>query len=237
MNRLSLLAATLLLGGCAGAQPAGGAAGPGVGQAAPQRMPANSPAGDSDRSASGSETPPWLKLATPADIQRLTDWRDQFAMVRKRVLASESKADMLAGGTLYEVDAAIDYAPPPAGVYDCNVTKLAGRYLEMIAYDYFRCRIIVENGRRQFVKLTGSQRPVGHIHDAPPTGERDKAHGVSLGTLMLGDEAALVPYGAEPERDLAGIVERLGQKRWRILFPKPFYESELDIIDLQRIEQ
>ena len=237
MNRFSLLAATLLLGGCAGAQPAGGAAGPGVGQAEPQRTPANSPAGESGSSAGDSETPLWLTLATPADLERLTDWRDQFVMVRKRVLESESKADMLAGGTLYEVDAAIDYAPPPPGLYNCNVTKLAGRYMEMIAYEYFRCRIIVENGRRQFVKLTGSQRPVGYIHDAPPTDERDKPHGVFLGTLVLGDEAALVSYGAEPERDLAGIVERLGQKRWRILFPKPFYESELDIMDLQRMEQ
>jgi len=237
VTRLFLLAATLLLGGCAGALPAGGAAGPGVSQAEPQRTSAKSPARSSDERESSSPTPRWQTLATPADIERLTDWRDQFAMVRQRVLESEKKADLLAGGALYEVDAAIDYAPPPAGLYKCNVTKLAGRYLEMIAYDYFRCRIIVENGRRQFVKLTGSQRPVGYIHDAPPADERDKPHGIFLGTLLLGDEAALVPYGAEKDRDLAGIVERLGQKRWRILFPNPFYESELDIMDLQRIEE
>lgn|GEM_PF-1901573 len=237
MIRLSLLAATLLLGGCAGVQPGGGAAGPGASQAEPQRTAVKSPARGSDERESSSPTPRWQTIATRTDIERLMDWREHFAMVRQRVLASEKKADLLAGGALYAADSAIDYAPPPAGLYKCNVTKLAGRYLEMIAYDYFRCRIIVENGRRQFVKLTGSQRPVGYIHDVPPADERDKAHGVFLGTLVLGDETALVPYGAEPERDLAGIVERLDQKRWRILFPKPFYESELDIMDLQRIEE
>lgn len=237
MTRLSLLAAMLLLGGCEGAQSAGGPADPEISGADPQGKPVESPAQGSDDPRSSAPTPLWQTLATPADIERLTDWRDQFAMVRQRVLESEKKAELLAGGALFEVDAAIDYAPPPAGLYKCNVTKLAGRYLEMIAYDYFRCRIIVENGRRQFVKLTGSQRPVGYIHDAPPADERDKPHGIFLGTLLLGDEAALVPYGAEKDRDLAGIVERLGQKRWRILFPKPFYESELDIMNLQRIEE
>lgn len=237
MTRLSLLAALLLLGGCAGAQSAGGPPDPEISRADPLRKPVESPAQGSDDPRSSSPTPRWQTLATPADIERLTDWRDQFAMVRQRVLESEKKADLLAGGALYEVDAAIDYTPPPAGLYECNVTKLAGRFLEMIAYDYFRCRIIVDNGRRQFVKLTGSQRPVGYVHDAAPADERDKPHGIFLGTLLLGDEAALVPYGAEKDRDLAGIVERLGQKRWRILFPKPFYESELDIMDLQRIEQ
>ena len=29
------------------------------------------------------------------------------------------------------------------------------------------------------------------------------------------------------------IVERIGKDRWRIVFPRPYYESTLDIIDLR----
>ncbi len=53
---------------------------------------------------------------------------------------------------------------------------------------------------------------------------------------MLGDDETLVPYGRDKERDLAGTVERIGKDRWRIVFPNPYYESTLDIIDLRPLK-
>ena len=50
---------------------------------------------------------------------------------------------------------------------------------------------------------------------------------------MLGDDEALVPYGEDKERDLAATVERIDKDRWRLVFPNPYYESTLDIIDLR----
>ena len=63
---------------------------------------------------------------------------------------------------------------------------------------------------KQFVKLTGSQRPVGYIH------ADGKRSGVFLGSLMLGDDEGLVPYGQDKERDLVGTVERIGLKTTRL---------------------
>ena len=133
------------------------------------------------------------------------------------------------------MDSAVGYEAPPAGLYRCNMTKLAGKYLDLIAYDYFQCRVIVEDGRRQFVKLTGSQRQVGYIYDAAPDHAGDDRHGVFLGTLVLGDEDRLVPYGSREDRDEAGIVQKLAEKRWRMIFPKPFYEADINIIDLEQL--
>lgn len=197
---------------------------------------ANSMTPTVDEPKASAQKPSWREVATERDVERLLGWRPLFDLTRQRILASESRDKLLAGRELFEVDSAIGYEPPPAGLYRCNTTKLAGKYLDMIAYDYFQCLVTFEDGRRQFVKLTGSQRPVGYIYDAPPDHEADDNHGVFLGTLVLGDEKSLVPYGTHEDRDEAGRVQKLGQNRWRIIFPKPFYEADMNIIDLQSID-
>jgi len=97
--------------------------------------------------------------------------------------------------------------------------------LNYVAYPAFRCRI--EAGATQrFTKLTGSQRPVGLVYPA------DAMRQVFLGTLVLGDETQAYQYGRDEDRDLAAWVERIGDNRWRMLFPYPHYESTLDVIEL-----
>ena len=81
-------------------------------------------------------------------------------------------------------------------------------------------------GRLRFTKLDGSQRPNGDIY--PDDGHRM----IFLGTMTLGDEARSLPYGRDAERDMAGIVERVGPRRWRIAFPYPHWESTIDVLEL-----
>ncbi|MDB5668625.1 MAG: hypothetical protein JWL74_1575, partial [Alphaproteobacteria bacterium] len=33
-------------------------------------------------------------------------------------------------------------------------------------------------------------------------------------------------------RDMAGIVERIGDRRWRIVLPRPSFESIVDVLEL-----
>ena len=58
--------------------------------------------------------------------------------------------------------------------------------------------------------------------------------GVSFlaGTLVLGDESMAVSYGSDRMRDMAGLVELIGDNRWRLVLPSPAYESLLDVIEL-----
>ena len=188
----SALWGSLLLAGCAGAATIG--------------APASSPAPTASESRAG-ERPGWRQVATERDAERLIGWRSLLDQARQRILAGESRDELLAGEGLYEVDSAVGYEAPPAGLYRCNMTK-----------------------------LTGSQRQVGYIYDAAPDHAGDDGHGVFLGTLVLGDEDRLVPYGSREDRDEAGIVQKLAEKRWRMIFPKPFYEADINIIDLQLIE-
>jgi Domain of unknown function (DUF4893) len=55
---------------------------------------------------------------------------------------------------------------------------------------------------------------------------------IFLGTMILGDETRALRYSRDRERDLIGIIERVGPGRWRMTFPRPRYESLLDVIEL-----
>jgi hypothetical protein len=180
--------------------------------------------------ATTQATPPtegWQQAATDHDRQRLRDWRAAFAEALKQARATNG-AEVDREGRLLDPDAAIGGVPIPDGDYSCRTIKIGAKtagMLNFIAYPAFRCRI--EAGKAQrFTKLTGSQRPVGLIYPA------DALRQVFLGTMALGDETQAYQYGRDPDRDLAGWVERIGDRRWRILFPYPHYESTLDVIEL-----
>lgn len=171
----------------------------------------------------------WRAIATDRDATRLRDWRP--TLMAALADARTTDADkVVAAGDLLRPDAALDRPIPPAGDYDCLVTKLGSGHpglLHYVAYPAFRCSVIAyPDGTAAFIKRTGSQRPVGTIYPAGPT------HAVFLGTLQLSDERVVLPYGRDADRDLAARVERVGPARWRLLFPRPVYESIADVIEL-----
>ena len=169
----------------------------------------------------------WQDIVTAADKARLEQRDAAFTAALAEVRVSEFAGELVKNALLYDPRRKLADPLPPEGKYLCATHKLGGQFLAFIAYPDFICAIYGSGDRRQFVKLTGSQRPVGYIH-----ADR-KRSGVFLGSLMLGDDAGLVPYGQDKERDLVGTVERIGKDRWRIVFPRPYYESTLDIIDLR----
>jgi hypothetical protein len=180
--------------------------------------------------ATTQATPPvqtWQEVATPDDRIRLRDWRMAFTRALEQARRANHAAEIANEGVLLEPDAAIG-GPIPNGDYRCRVIKVGAKnpgMLDYISYPAFRCRI--QQGKAQrFTKLTGSQRHVGLVYPS------DDLRQVFLGTLVLGDETQAYQYGRDPDRDVAGWVERIGDNRWRILLPYPHYESLLDVIEL-----
>jgi hypothetical protein len=55
---------------------------------------------------------------------------------------------------------------------------------------------------------------------------------IFLGTLQLGDENRALRYGDDRERDVAGIIERIGDSRWRLVLPYPRFESTIEVLEL-----
>ena len=202
---LAPIAAALALAGCASR----GREGPRMAEAAP---------------------PDWRAIATEHDRERLREWRTAWMEAIRKVNASGQQMALAREGALLQPDVAVEWRAPPPGLYSCRVIKMGAKrpgLLDYAAYPAYDCRIREEEGMMSFAKLTGSQRPIGHL--LPFNGQHRM---VFLGTLQLGDERRSLEYGHDRDRDMAGIVERIGEQRWRLVLPYPAFESTIDILEL-----
>jgi len=181
-----------------------------------------------DRSLVPPASSDWRSSATEADRERLRGWRDALEEAVSKARASGFGARVDAEGALFKPDAALG-GDLPFGTYRCRIFKLGGktdRNLDFVAYPQGTCLVAAGGKVRWFARLGGAQRPTGFIYPA------DRLRSVFLGAVSLGDETASMRYGVDPDRDLAGWVERIGEQRWRILLPSPRLESETDVIEL-----
>jgi len=169
----------------------------------------------------------WRRVATEDDHERLRKWRNAFVEGLAAARKAGHGAEIAKEGVLLEPDAALG-GPIPDGNYRCRLIKLGAKaegMLDYVAYPAFRCR--VDTGkRRHFAKITGSQRPLGILF--PDSQLRE----VFLGTLVLGDEQNALQYGVDETRDVAGFVERIGERRYRLIMPQPHFESRMDVMEL-----
>lgn len=171
----------------------------------------------------------WRDVATEADRERLRGWWEAWELALAEARAAGHGAEIDAQGTLLVPDAALAGPQLPPGHYSCRTIKLGskdGTGLTYVAYPPFGCAVRHEDGLMRLEKLTGSQRPTGRVY--PDTDRRS----VFLGTLTLGDEASPMAYGVDASRDMAGMVERIGPRLWRLVLPAPAFESKLDVIEL-----
>jgi len=174
-------------------------------------------------------TTAWKEAATGDDRQRLADWRTTFVNAVQAASKAGHSADIAREGVLLQPDAALGPPGIANGMYRCRVIKLGAKDtggLPYVTYPPFVCRVKADRGLQRFNKLSGSQRYVGLIFPGDPIRQ------VFLGTLVLGDETRALQYGQDQLRDVAGFVERIGPDRWRIIMPKPHFESQLDVMEL-----
>ena len=172
----------------------------------------------------------WHRVITAADRDRLRTWRDAWMTAIGKARAAGQGARIDALGALLEPDRALaDGAVPPPGRYRCRVYKIGANgpaMQDFTAYPAAECAVEAEGDVSSLYRLAGAQRPVGLLFDDNP------ARGIFLGTLVLGDEAKPMAYGQDSQRDMGGYVERIGPRRWRLVFPYPRFESLLDVVDL-----
>ena len=170
----------------------------------------------------------WRDLASRNDEQRLRDWRKTFVEAVAAARKGGHAMEVAAEGALLDPDAAIG-GPIPNGDYNCRLIKLGAKgqgMLDFVAYPAFRCRVSAEGRLQKFAKLTGSQRQVGLLFPG------DAMREVFLGSVALGDEQGAMQYGQDEMRNVVGYVERIGANRWRLIMPKPHFESQMDVMEL-----
>ncbi len=171
----------------------------------------------------------WRKVATRQDRERLREWRDAWMQALTKVRATpEGAAGLAADPKLFDPDRSIEGAALKPGAYRCRVVRLGGvgaGTRPLLSGAWADCRV-VEDGTTTRFMTSGEQRASGNLFDG--TDSRT----VFLGTLALGDEDRPMRYGRDGRRDMAGLVERIGRARWRLVLPFPGFQSTLDVMEI-----
>lgn len=181
-------------------------------------------------SGTGAALRDWRGIVTSADRDRYLRRDAAWSLALQQARRQTGSGDLQSLGDLIDPD--IHRAPvaPPPGDYRCRTVKLGSQGGEQglgyVVYGWFACRIEQTPRGLKFSKLTGSQRPAGLLF---PENDRQM---ILLGSLALAEEPAANSYGQRPDRDLIAVLERIGDRRWRLVLPWPQAESNLDVIEL-----
>lgn len=174
----------------------------------------------------------WKTVANDEDIARIealdSAWYEALEVAR----ASGFEKQVAAEGPLLDPDGALPRAAPGPGSYMCRLIRMGPRETRRAAvyaaFKPFFCNVGVNNDQLSITKQTGSERPAGYLWEEPGNSKRL----FFLGSLALGTEEAPLAYGDDPARDMAGVFERVGPFRYRLVIPRPRGTSKLDVIEL-----
>ena len=159
-----------------------------------------------------------IRPADQAKIDALpTIWQAAWGNSSGRVRSVE--------GALLEPGAALDHPELSPGSYNCRLIRLGRRagVRRMRSFPTHFCHVGTSNGELNFTKQTGSDLPAGHLY------KTDKRY-TFVGALQRAEGDNSLVYGTDQARDVAGVVERVGSFRWRMVVPMG--EQDLDIIEL-----
>jgi len=175
----------------------------------------------------------WRSVATTADEDRIA----RLGLAWQEALADAGKtnsADIRREGKLLLPRSALPRPDPTPGSYNCRLIKLGKASPAGKSYETFKpffCYVEVEDDLLTIVKQTGSQRPAGRLWQ-----DDDPTRLVFLGSLALGNEDQPLAYGDDAKRNMAGVFERIGPFRWRLVIPWPQSTSKLDVFELTPVD-
>jgi Domain of unknown function (DUF4893) len=174
----------------------------------------------------------WRRDASREDVRRIERLDEAWDAALSEARRGGHGRELRALGPLVDPRAALARPQPTPGAYRCRTIKLGsqdGRGLPYVAYGWFRCRVeLTPGGDLILEKTTGSQRQSGNLYPDAPRRQ------VFLGAVAWGDREGRATYRRDPQRDQAGVFERVGANRYRLVLPWPQQESKLDILELRR---
>lgn len=177
-----------------------------------------------------SKSDAWRVVATVPDQDRLDRlglaWQSALAEAR----AKYSK-DVDSEEALLKPRSALPRPQPTPGSYNCRMISLGKTDSKSPAFQKYKpffCYVLSDDqGVLTIVKQTGSKRPAGRLWD-----DDDANRLIFLGSLALGDEKEPLAYGEDPQRDTAGVFERIAPFKWRLVIPYPRSGAKLDVFEL-----
>lgn len=172
----------------------------------------------------------WRQLVTIQDGRHLSEWHAAWTAALRDARAGNGAATIAADPLLFDPDRALaERASPAAGDYRCRRFDLGARpgAPSLAVEEWGRCRVgDGEDGHRQLTGLDGVQRLFGTIY-----ADTDR-RAVFLGTTVFPEERRPAAYGHAAGRDVAGVVERVGEARWRLVLPYPPFGAAVSLVEI-----
>ena len=172
----------------------------------------------------------WKRVATAGDQDRITRLGPAWQQALTEAKPKFSR-DIAAEGSLLTPGAALPRPQPTPGSYNCRMIGLGKadpKSPVFQKYKPFFCYVLSDDdGVLTIVKQTGSRRPAGRLWD-----DDLPSRMIFLGSLALGDEKEPLAYGEDPARDTAGVFERIGPFKWRLVIPWPRSGAKLEVFEL-----
>jgi hypothetical protein len=173
--------------------------------------------------------PAWRGIVQPADLDRLarlgSAWEQALALAR----ATGASRRVRGEGVLLDPAIALPRAALPPGSYRCRLIRIGavrrGRGAYAVQGPFF-CFVGAEEANLSFTQQTGSDRPGGYIYD-----DLDNRQ-ILIAARARGREQLPPAYSEQPERDVVGVVERIGNFRYRIVIPWPRNGAILEVMEL-----
>ena len=187
------------------------------------------PAGGPRVAAAPADGSDWRRTASTEAMDRLgriaSAWSGSLAAARAAGFARRIAAE----GALLNPAAALPRPAPTPGAYMCRLVRIGAGARGQPAFAAFRanfCFVGVSGNQLSLTKPEGSERPAGYLWD-----DSAPSRMVFLGSLAPG-RGAPIAYGDDRARDVAGLLERIGPMRFRLVIPARDAAARLDILEL-----
>ena len=145
----------------------------------------------------------WRTTIAPNDRLTLDALPQRLAGFGAKVPARQRQAQ----APLLDPSAALDHATLPPGAYHCRALRVAKTAIRKGTPDF--CHVSGEADGLGFVKQTGTAPTAGYLY---PDGDRY----VFLGAKQRRAGENALAYGTNQAADVVGVVERVGNFRWRM---------------------
>lgn len=170
------------------------------------------------------------------ELAQLLRPQDEAALSTFDATKAKAIAGARTGGATADVkalDSALAGSPLPfgegfdaTGQWKCRTIKLGGG-LPIVVYPAFKCSISDDGAGWFLKKLTGSQRTQGRFYTESDT------RLIYLGAGFVAGESAGT-FGPANKDSAIAVVERLAPQKLVLQFPAPVYESDFDLLVLER---
>lgn len=208
MSRLRQVCCLVMLAGAAACQTA-----------SPDRT-----AGDGPKVVA-EEAEAWRSVASPRDSAALDSLSDRWRTALAAGRATNLSRRIAAEGELLVPDSRLPRAAPAPGSYRCRFVRPGGRRWVSSAQGF--CYVGVEEGQLTLSTEIRGLRFGGYLWELKG-GEAL----VFLGGVVPAGTRTPLAYGDNPTKDSAGLVERIGEFRYRLSLPEPSPGTGLTVVEL-----